>query len=198
MRSILKNALLTLGLCCAVTQAIAEDVAAEQLMASLKKISTFKANFSQKIQGSQGESLSKTQGEVVISRPGKFYWKSKKPDPILVIADGKFVWTYDLDLEQVTKQDLGQALQNSPATLLAGDASKLGDTFNISFAKKCDNNQTCYQLKPKQKDSTFSTINIRFTQDKLNEIRMRDPLGQNVYTVFTHVEVNQSVNQKLF
>jgi len=172
--------------------------AGDQLVQALQKITTFKANFAQNIRGSEGEKLSNTNGQVVISRPGKFYWKSQKPDQMLVVADGKFVWTYDLDLEQVTKQDLKQALHNSPATLLAGDVSKLQENFDIDFAKKCKANNTCYQLKPKQKDSTFSTILIRFEQDKLNEVRMKDPLGQNVLTVFSNVEVNQSINKKLF
>jgi len=196
MLRILKGALVTLGLCYGA-QAIGAT-AADQLIQSLQKITTFKANFAQSIHGADGEKLSKSAGEMVISRPGKFYWKSQKPDQMLVVADGKFVWNYDVDLEQVTKQDLKQALNNSPATLLAGDVSKLQETFDIDFAKKCKTNNTCYQLKPKQKDSAFSTIVIRFEKDKLNEVRMRDPLGQNVQTVFSNVEINQSINKKLF
>lgn len=196
MLRISKSVLLTLGLCHGALLHAA--TAAEQLMATLQHINTFKANFAQNIHSAEGDRLSNTKGQVVISRPGKFYWKGQKPDQILVVADGKFVWTYDVDLEQVTKQDLKQALMNSPATLLAGDASKLGETFEINYAKKCPANDTCYELKPKQKDSPFSTIIIRFTSDKLNEIRMRDPLGQNVRTVFSQVEVNQAINHKLF
>lgn len=191
-----KSALMTLTLCFGAT--LQAMPASDQLIQALQKTNTFKANFEQKISGAEGEKLSHSQGQVVIARPGKFYWKSLKPNPTLVIADGKFVWIYDVELEQVTKQDLKQALQNSPATLLAGDVSKLGETFEIAFAKKCQANNTCYQLNPKDKDSGYSTIIIRFTQDKLNEIRMKDPLGQNVRTVFTNVEVNQAINQKLF
>ncbi len=196
MLRIMKGIALTLGLCFGA--AVWATPAGDQLVQSLQKITTFKANFVQNIRGAEGEKLSNSNGQVVISRPGKFYWKSQKPDQMLVVADGKFVWTYDIDLEQVTKQELKQALHNSPATLLAGDVSKLQDNFEIDFAKKCKADNTCYQLKPKQKDSAFSTIIIRFEQDKLNEVRMKDPLGQNVLTVFSNVEINQSINKKLF
>jgi len=196
MLKIGKSVFLTLGLCYGALLHAA--TAPEQLMATLQNITTFKANFAQNINSAEGDKLSHTQGQMVISRPGKFYWKGQKPDQILVVADGKFVWTYDADLEQVTKQELKQALMNSPATLLAGDASKLNDTFDISYAKKCPAHNTCYELKPKQKDSTFSIIIIRFSDNKLNEVRMRDPLGQNVKTVFSQVEVNQAINRKLF
>jgi outer membrane lipoprotein carrier protein len=196
MRKILLNVLFIGGFCfTGVSYAID---AAEQLVKSLQDISTFKAHFVQKIKGADGDKLSKSQGDVVIARPGKFYWKSEKPNQMLVVADGKHVWTYDTDLEQVTKQDQKPAMQNSPATLLAGDVSKLAEDFAITYAKKCGKQETCYLLKPKQKDSTFSVITIIFSHDKLLEVRMRDPLGQNVYTAFTKVEVNRVVDQTLF
>ena len=49
--------------------------------------------------------MSLTKGDMIIRRPGKFYWKSQSPDPILVVADGKHLWTYDIDLEQVTDEN---------------------------------------------------------------------------------------------
>src|SRR5580658_9533931 len=102
----------------------ADDNASDKLIQSLKNINTFQAQFSQKIRDANGQHVSKAQGEMVVQRPGKFYWKTKLPDPILVVADGHTLWTYDIQLSQVTKQDLKLALANSPATLLAGEDRK--------------------------------------------------------------------------
>lgn len=198
MLRILKGVLLTLGLSLPAMSLFADESAERQLIQQLKNITTFKANFVQNIQGAQGEKMSKTTGTVVVSRPGKLYWKTQKPDVTIVIADGKSVWTYDVELEQVVQQNLAEALHNSPASLLVGDTANISSTFEISNAKKCDENQSCYQLKPKHKDSSFSTLNIRFLQDKLSEVRMVDPLGQKVRTVFSDISVNQPVDQKLF
>lgn len=175
--------------------------AADDLIALLKKMDSYQAHFTQSIKSSTGEKISNTKGEVVIRRPDRFYWKSQKPDPIIVVADGKNLWTYDIDLQQATKQAQKTALKNSPAMLLAGATDKFQEDFTISNAKpgSCKSSKDrCFSLKPKQKDSTFKNIYIGFTQDKLVEVRMSDPLGQNVYTVFTDVKVNGAINDKLF
>lgn len=174
---------------------------ATQLVALLKKMESFQGHFTQNIKSSTGEKISNTNGEVVIRRPDQFYWKSQKPDPILVVADGKFLWTYDIDLAQATKQNLKKALKNSPAALLSGSTEMFKEDFFIEHAKDgaCKNaKDQCFKLKPKQKDSTFKNILIGFNQDKLVEIKMSDPLGQNVYTVFSDVKVNGTVNSSLF
>lgn len=173
---------------------------AEQLIDALRKINTFKANFVQKIHDANGEHVAKTQGEMMVHRPGKFYWKSQSPDPILVVADGKFLWTYDIDLSQVTKQKLQEVLGNSPAALLAGSVDTLKDNFIISMGRKnqCPKSDECYKLTPKQKDATFADIQIGFAKGKLTEVRMRDPLGQDVYTLFSKVLINEGVQDKLF
>lgn len=179
----------------------AEKNASDALIGLLEKIKTFKANFNQQIRDPQGVRISQTKGEMVIRRPGKFYWKSQSPDPILVVADGKHLWTYDIDLEQVTKQDLNKALQNSPATLLAGGLSHIKQDFNISYAKsgKCQKDiDQCFLLKSSQKDSPYGDIYIGFTKDSLQEVKMHDPLGQKIQTTFTNVKINPEVNDKIF
>lgn len=182
--------------------AFADEQASDNLIKSLQKIETFKAHFVQKIRDANGQHVSKTSGEMIVRRPGKFYWKSQSPDPILVVADGKHLWTYDIDLAQVTKQELKQALGNSPANLLAGELSTLKDNFTITNAKKnqCKSKSSdeCYMLHPHNKEASFADIIIGFTNGKLIEIRMRDSLGQDVYTLFSQVQINQNVENKLF
>jgi outer membrane lipoprotein carrier protein len=176
--------------------------ALNELTALLKKMNSFQADFSQKIKSSTGEKISDTHGKVVIKRPDRFYWKSVKPDPILVVADGNTLWTYDMDLEQVTKQSQSRAIKDSPASLLSGSLDKFEQDYDVAYAKQgaCKNSQgKCFVLKPKQKESTFKNIYIGFTVDKLVEIRMSDPLGQNINTLFSNVALNrQDIDVTLF
>lgn len=186
-----------------VSQSFAtENKAMDDLMALLKKMDNFQANFSQRIRSSTGEKISDTKGEVKIRRPNQFYWKSVKPDPVIVVADGQYLWTYDIDLEQATKQSLDKALKESPASLLAGSLDSFEKNFEVSSAQSgmCKkSNGACFLLKPKQKDSTFRNIYIGFEGNKLVEVRMSDPLGQDIYTSFSNVEVNRSdINAALF
>ncbi len=174
--------------------------ASHDLFEALQKMETFKAHFVQKIHDANGEHVGKSEGEIMVRRPGKFYWKSQLPDPILVVADGNVLWTYDIDLSQVTKQQLKEALANSPAAILAGSLDTLKENFDISNANKnlCPKSDACYTLKPKQKDAPFADIQIGFAKGKLTEVRMRDPLGQDVYTLFSKIFINEGVQDKVF
>lgn len=195
----MKYKFLGLVLLASATTAYAEPM--DDLIELLKKADSFEAKFAQRIKTQTGEKISSTDGKVVIKRPNHFYWKSQKPDPVLVVADGKNLWTYDIDLEQATKQNLTKALKNSPATLLAGSLDKFKEDFTISYAKEgaCQKGKDkCFRLKPKQKDSPFKNVLIGFTKDNLVEIRMSDPLGQDVYTVFTDVKLNSPIKASLF
>ncbi|MBS0289519.1 MAG: outer membrane lipoprotein chaperone LolA [Proteobacteria bacterium] len=177
-----------------------EGEPADKLLQALQNINTFKAHFVQKIHDANGEHYAKSEGEIMVRRPGKFYWKSQAPDPILVVGDGKHLWTYDIDLSQVTKQTQNEALGNTPAALLAGSLSTLKENFKITQAKKtqCVKSEECYLLHPMQKDAAFADILIGFAKGKITEIKMHDSLGQNVYTLFTKVEINQTLNDSHF
>lgn len=179
----------------------ADGKAMNDLVALLKKMDNFQANFSQLIRSSTGEKISDTKGEMKIRRPNQFYWKSSHPDSILVIADGKYLWTYDIDLAQVTKQSLDKALKESPASLLAGSLDKFEQNFIVNYAKSgmCKKSAHCFLLKSKEKDSTFQNVYIGFENNELVEVRMSDPLGQNIYTSFSDVEINRNnINSALF
>ena len=84
--------------------------AIDELTHLLQDTHTFSAEFQQHIKDKKGTMVSESSGNVKISRPGKFYWKIEKPDSVLVVADGKVLWHYDMELEQVTKKDLNKAL----------------------------------------------------------------------------------------
>lgn len=201
MRTIFKAFIILPGLFFASLTWAQPQNAAQSLVQSLEKIETFRAHFAQKIRDGHGEQISHTKGEMVVRRPGKFYWKSQAPDPVLVVADGTFLWTYDIELAQVTKQKMKEALGNSPATILAGSLNQIMQDFTINFAKqgKCAKGaDQCYLLAPKQKDAPFADIIIAFTKGNITEVKMRDSLGQNVHTVFSQIKVNQAVNNKMF
>lgn len=187
-------------LCLMFSTIVLADNSAAKLAESLKKIETFQGVFEQKINDANGEHVAKSHGNVIIRRPGKFYWKSQAPESVIVVGDGHNLWTYDVELAQVTKQNLKKALGSSPAALLAGSVVRLEQDFKIAFAKKnqCQHSDECYSLHPKQRDAAFANILIGFSKGKLTEIRMFDPLGQDVYTLFSQVKINDQVDNALF
>lgn len=172
-----------------------------ELIKRFQAIKSFDANFRQTIEGNDGTIISTSQGSMKVLRPGRFYWKSETPDEILVVADGKFIWTYDMELEQIVQSQQKTALGQSPAALLAGEVVHLGDDYAVSTANsnQCAGQiEVCYQLRPKDPDSPFNVIKVGFEGAKLMSIKINDALEQTIITTFSNVTLNGEVNPNIF
>ncbi len=171
------------------------------LLKYINQITSYQCRFVQSIDDPDGNVVSKMEGELSVLRPGRFLWKTNPPDPIIVIADGKNLWTYDVELEQVTQQELKSALASSPAAILIGSADQIMDDFKVSekTTGACESTmQDCFILKPKKNEEMFKQIELIFKNNELVEVSMEDQLGQHVLTQFTHIDVNVAINQKMF
>ncbi len=180
---------------------IAGQTPAEALTEKLQNTVSFDAPFRQTIKDQKGKSLNASEGMMVIKRPGRFYWKSDSPDELLVVADGKTIWTYDIDLEQIVKQDQKESLGQSPAALLAGDVVHLDKDYAIELvsADQCKmDNDACYQLVPSQADNQFKQILIGFRKNILSMIFIVDALDQSIDTRFSSIKLNGNVDDSLF
>ena len=73
------------------------------LLAEVRKdLLALKAEFIQYELTLDNEKLDMNSGTVWMQTPDRFRWQYKEPIEQLIVADGKQVWVYDEDLEQVT------------------------------------------------------------------------------------------------
>lgn len=167
---------------------------------AIATVKTYTAQFTQIIRDDVGKVVAQSKGKMSVKRPNRFLWQTHSPDPIKVIGDGNVLWSYDIDLEQVTKQDLQQAMRNSPAAILAGDVDSFKQNFTVKTAKNslCKEGKTCYELIANDRDSVFTNMMMMMDGNKLTELHLADQMGQRVTTVFTNVKVNASIPDKLF
>src|SRR3989338_7359814 len=100
------------------------DESSQRLSVILSGLQTLQADFEQTlIRESAAETSS--NGKMALQRPGKFRWEVRQPNQQRIIADGRYLWIYDADLEQVTKQRLDFHHPGSPALLLSGSIRSL-------------------------------------------------------------------------
>src|SRR5690242_3768866 len=102
------------------TPAFCDDSSAK-LNELLSNFQAMSADFYQKAMIKKGTGKT-SSGTMAIKRPGMFRWEITRPNRQLIIADGKNLIIYDVDLEQATKQSLNKD-PNSPAILLSGSTS---------------------------------------------------------------------------
>ena len=137
-----------------------------------------------------------TAGELALKRPGLFRWHTDEPMEQLLVSDGKQVWLYDPDLEQVTIQSLDQRLTHTPALLLSGDVSQIRENFEITF--KEGGSVVDFILKPKSKDTLFDSLRLSFRNGVLNDMQLIDSIGQRTNILFMNVKMNEPLDNKQF
>ena len=158
----------------------------------LTQLKTLRADFAQTVTDGKGE-VQKAQGTLIIVRPGRFRWELT-PDggsPQLMVADGKNLWFYDRDLEQVSVKAATAALTATPAGLLSGDGN-IRELFTVSSAGKSDGFDWVL-VKPRESDADFREARLGFGPSELKRMVLKDKLGQTVRLDFSKSERNPSV-----
>jgi len=162
----------------------------------IEDVESFSGSFEQVLIDADGEVIERTIGTLEISRPGKFRWSYVEPYEQWLIADGLNIWSYDVDLAQVTVKPQADALANTPALLLSGSADAL-DQFD--YEGSYDETLTTWvKLAPKNTDSGFLRMELGFIDDTLNRMVFFDNLEQTTLVEFRDVAVNGQIDPARF
>jgi outer membrane lipoprotein carrier protein len=165
--------------------------------AYLATVNTLSAEFSQVVRNREGDVVDRASGKLSLSRPDRFRWDYEKPYLQIIVADGKQLWLYDSDLEQVTVRALEQGLGSTPAMLLSG-SGEVGDAFASSAVQR-QGDWTWYRLVPKQQGSDFEQVSLAFgRKGELAAMELRDKLGQTTVIEFGALRRNTALDQRLF
>ena len=173
-----------------------EDAGKHLLDAFVGDVVTFSGNFEQVLMDADGEILERTTGTLEIQRPGQFRWSYVEPYEQWLLADGLNVWSYDLDLAQVTVKPQARALANTPALLLGGSADAL-EQFDYQGSYK-ETVTTWVRLAPKNTESGFMRVELGFIEDTLNRMVFFDNLEQTTLVEFRDVAVNEPIDPARF
>lgn len=170
--------------------------ASDELSSLLSDFQSLSANFDQTIYNAKHQPIQKSEGSMALSRPSKFRWEIKDPNPQMLIADGSYLWVYDIDLSQATHQKLDKNKLNSPASLLSGSVTDLKSRFSV---KQLTSDPTpSFRLVPKTPGDLFQWIELSFNDKKLVQMRMSDNLGSLSVFQFNDVKINPSLSSSLF
>jgi outer membrane lipoprotein carrier protein len=121
----------------------------------VNEVRAAKTEFVQTVVDNSGKPVAQSMGTFLFERPGKFRWTYTKPYEQLIVGDGRKVWVYDKDLNQVTVKALGDALGSSPAALLAG-SNDLDRAYTFAQLPKKDGLEWV-EAVPTDPDSQFES-----------------------------------------
>lgn len=150
--------------------------AIEQLRDFAQKVDAATGEFSQRTLDSQGKERPAQTGEFAFKRPGQFKWQITQPYEQLVLSDGKQLYQYDPDLNQLTQRGVGEAIGASPAAILFGSA-QLDQSFDLSDRPDAEG-LSWLRAKPKAGDAGFEYVDIAFDATTPVRLLLLDAFGQ--------------------
>lgn len=184
----------------AIAASGAQAAAPNALDSYLSGLKTLRAEFTQTVIDGKGVQVQRATGRFLIQRPGKFRWEltptsasGGAQSPQLMVADGRNLWFYDQDLEQVSVKAADAALTATPASLLSGDGN-FGEYFSVRADGRRDGLEWV-SVTPKRGDADFREALLGFGKSgaELSRMVLRDKLGQTVQLEFLSSQRNAPV-----
>ena len=158
------------------------------------------------VQSALNKSLNQTidaKGVVYLKKGGKLRWEYAEPTKQEIVSDGKTIWIYTPQLDQVNTGAAPEALSGPAGSFLSG-LGKLRQHFNVRFLnpaqpKDADGN-VVLDLTPKQPLPTLARL-VLALDSKSYEVRkavVYDQFDNTVTMTFTKLMVNSGLPDKLF
>ena len=169
--------------------------AIEQFRSFVQSTQSARADFTQSVTDAKGKTSAASKGVLQFQRPGKFRWVYEKPAQIIV-GDGKNVWLYDQDLNQVTVRKLDAAFSSTPAALLAGRA-EVEAAFTLVASGQSEQ-LDWVNAEPKQKDAGIEKIRMGFANNDLQIMELIDAFGNKTRIVLGKLVRNAKIDAKEF
>lgn len=175
----------------------------ESLEVFVKSVKTGRADFTQVVtppsRDGQAPRIKISTGTFEFSRPGQFKFVYKKPFEQTIVADGQTLWLYDVDLNQVTARKQAQALNSTPAALIASasDLKALQADFTLTAEPEKDGIEWVSAI-PKSKDNQVQSVRIGFRTGALAVLEILDSFGQKSRMSFSAFAANAPVDAATF
>lgn len=163
----------------------------------LDGLKTWRADFSQALTDSRGRQVDAVRGSLTVVRPGRFRWETRPSAAAsevaaqVMVADGRNVWFYDRELEQVTVRPVGDALTATPAMLLSGGLD-LKANFEFATLQRADGLDWVL-VRPLRADAEFREARLGFSGPDLRRMELADRLGQTAVVDFERSRRNAPV-----
>jgi|TARA_R110002073_G_scaffold2938_5_gene19473 outer membrane lipoprotein carrier protein len=170
---------------------------ASELVVLLEGLKSMQGRFEQVVLDQGGTRLQEAQGAMTLARGNRFYWHTLSPYEQLAVSDGKTLWVYDADLEQVVERPMGVQVANTPALLFGGNPEKVTQAFAVEQSED-NGGYATFLLRPRADDPLFDVLEVRFQKGKPLSMRLEDALGQQTSIDFRDVVLNKTIPASRF
>jgi outer membrane lipoprotein carrier protein len=177
--------------------------AMESLENFVRTAKTGRADFTQTITSppreGQAARTRTSSGSFEFQRPDHFRFEYSKPFQQVIVADGKTVWLFDKDLNQVSQRRQARVLAQTPAAVIAAspDIETIRKDFDLQVLPDSGGLQWV-QATPRQKEGQLTSMRVGFRGDQLAAMEIQDSFGQKSVLTFSNLQLNAPVSAEAF
>ena len=167
----------------------------EQMERFLKDLNSLEARFEQSVT-IPDQTVIRSRGVFYLKRPRMFRWDYSQPERQQIVADGRQIWLYDPELEQVSVQSETKALRGTPAMLLTSGepVEKAFEVLDLGQSQE----MAWVELTPRDEESQFTRIQLGFADNELRQMEMADKFGQLTQFQFFDIRQNPQLDDWFF
>jgi len=169
----------------------------DRLQKHYQQTTSFSAKFKEEIAPAGGTKRER-EGTVYFRKPGRMRWEFGGEDQELIVSDGKQLYSYQPDLNQVIETPLEQAFRSSSAASFLLGIGNVDRDFDASVPATAPKDGLKHiALKPKNGGDTIEMGLDPSTFD-LRTLRLTDALGDVTDLTFTDIRNDAPLDDKLF
>ncbi|OGP14892.1 MAG: outer membrane lipoprotein carrier protein LolA [Deltaproteobacteria bacterium GWA2_54_12] len=177
----------------------AGDAAAvvSKLQSKYESITSLKADFTQEVT-SRGMPALKSEGKVWLKKPGRMRWEYKKPAKDLIVSDGRTIWLFQPDLNQVIERPALSSASSMATDFLSGIGS-VEKEFDVKLAALETVNHVLI-LTPKQEQAGLKKLILEVGKETsiVEKTVITDHFGNQTAVTFSNIRLNASMKDSLF
>jgi outer membrane lipoprotein carrier protein len=181
----------------------AETKNADAIVDSLQKnydaTADFTADFRQETEVKTLNRKLQAWGKLSFKRPGKMLWRYEEPKGQFVLADGKYLYFYQPEQNQIIKSPLKNAFRSDvPLSFLLG-IGNLKKDFNTTI-RATDDKQYTLRLEPQNDKGGFSEVllGVGKTSYDILWVSVRDATGNLTTINFSSMRKAVGLTDSLF
>jgi len=175
------------------------DAVIDALQKSYDATADFVADFRQENEVKTLNRTMKANGKLTFKRPGRMYWRYEEPKNQFVLTDGKHLYFYQPDQNQVVKTPLKNAFRGDiPLSFLLG-LGNLKKDFNATL-KSSDERENVLRLEPKGEAGGFREVLVGVSKSASDIVwvSVRDAAGNLTTLRFSAMRKGVGVDDSLF
>lgn len=193
-----------LAICASDAAAQAGGPTAAEVAADLQRrydtVRDFTANFTHQHTGGPLRRKLVEQGRVQVKRPGRMRWEYAPPDEKVFVSNGKQVYFYDRENNQVTISEMPQGDQAASAAQFLSGRGNIARDYQVSFAGDATAGAWALKLVPRAPQNEFDWLEVVVDRSSLRirTLTAVEPDGGRSTFTFTDVKENVGIADKTF